>query len=95
MQRLSSARGFLGRMFAESFFGFVGRRDGPNAFHLFAVVLGFHGFVMKRVFGLFIFLGPQQGFGGMGKEAARQIGRRVGFFPSNVVQNVIADACMR
>ena len=79
---------FLGGMLAEFFFPGFGRRDGPDGLHLFAAGELFHGFVVKGVARLFVFGGPDDGFGGVGEIAAGKIGRRVGLDPGDVVQEL-------
>lgn len=43
------------------------------------------------MFTLLILRRPQNGFGGMGEIAAAQVGRRIGFFPRNVVEDFVAE----
>ena len=43
---------------------------------------------------MFTFLvagGPEDGFGGMGEVAAAQVGRGIGFFPGDVVEDFVAE----
>ncbi len=73
-------------MFAEEFFFAAGREDFPDAFHLLAAIGFLHQLVVESVAALFVFCGPDDGFGGVGEIAAGKIGRRVGLDPGDVVQ---------
>ena len=64
--------------------------SAPDGFHLFAGD-GAHGGVVEDVFGFFGFGGPEDGFGAVGEVTAAQVGRRIGFFPSDVVEDFIAE----
>jgi len=83
--------GFLGGMFAEALFPGFGRLDFPDGFHLFVAVEFFHEFVVEGVARFFVAGGPDDGFGGVGEIAAREIGRRVGLDPGNVVEEFEAE----
>ena len=58
MQRSSKASGFCVGCSLNVFSALFGGANVQTTFHLFAVILCFHGFIMKRVFGFFIFLCP-------------------------------------
>ena len=73
-------------MLAEKFFFATGREDFPNAFHLLTLIGFLHQLVVEGVAALFVFGGPDDGFGGVGEIAAGEIGRRVGFDPGDVVE---------
>lgn len=76
----------MGGVLAEFFLpGFRGL-DFPDGFHLFAAIGFLHELVVEGVAGLFVFGGPDDGFGGVGEIAAREIGRRVGLNPGDVVE---------
>ena len=47
MQRSSKASGFCVGCLPNVFFGFIWWRKCPNTFHLFAIILCFHHFMMK------------------------------------------------
>ena len=83
--------GLLGGVLAVALFGFVWREDGPDGFHLFAAGNFFHVLVIEFVAGLFIARGPDDGFGGVGEIAAGKIGRRIGFLPGDVVEDLEAE----
>jgi len=78
--------GLLGWMLAEDFLPRLGRRDGPDGFHLFAAGGFLHQLVVEGVAALFVFGGPDNCFGGVGEIAAGEIWRRVGLDPGDVVQ---------
>ena len=69
----------MGGVFAEFFLPGFGRLDFPDGLHLFAAVDFLHELVVEGVAGLFVFGGPDDGFGGVGKVAAGKIGRRIGW----------------
>ena len=73
-------------MLAEELFFAARRENLPDAFHLLAVIGFFHQLVVEGVAALFVFGGPDDGFGGVGEIAAREIGWRVGLDPGDVVQ---------
>ncbi len=54
-----------------------------------------HRFVIENVLGFFGFARPQQGLMTCGEEAARQIRRRIGLIPCDVIQNFIAQELQR
>src|SRR5579863_4890467 len=83
--------GLLRGMLAEFFLPGFGWRDGPDGFHLLAARDFLHQFVMEGVARLFIFRGPDDGFGGVREIAAGKIGRWIGFDPGNVVQELEAE----
>ena len=62
----------------------------PDGFHLFAGD-GLHGGVVEGVPALLVFGGPEEGFGAVGEVAAGKVGRRVGFFPGDVVEQLEAE----
>jgi len=74
-------------MLALLFFRIAGCGHGPNGFHLLAGD-GFHVFIVKDMFALLILGGPENGFGAVGEVPATQVGRRVGLFPGDVVENL-------
>lgn len=84
-------RRVLRGMLAEFFLPRLGRFKFPDGFHLFVVVVDLHQFVIEGVARLFVFGGPDDGFGGMGEIAARKIGRRIGLDPGNVVEELEAE----
>ena len=47
--------------------------------------------VVEGVAGLFVFGGPDDGFGGVSEIAAGEIGRRIGLNPGNIVQKLEAE----
>ena len=73
-------------MLAEELFFASGRQNFPDAFHLLAVVGFLHQLIVESVAALFILGGPDNCFGGVGEIAAREIWRRVGLDPGDVVQ---------
>jgi len=78
--------GLLRWMLAEELFFAAGWEDFPDAFHLLSTVGFFHQLIVEGVAALFVFCGPDDGFGGVGEIAAGEIGRRVGLDPGDVVQ---------
>jgi len=78
-------------MLAEAFFPGLGRLDFPDGFHLLAAIGFLHEFVVEGVAGFFVARGPDEGFGGVGEIAAREIGRRVGLNPGDVVEELEAE----
>jgi len=80
--------GLLRGMLAEFFLPGFGRRDGPDGLHLLAAGELLHEGVVEFVAGLFIFGGPDDGFGGVGEVAAGKIGRRIGLDPGDVVEEL-------
>ena len=83
--------GLLGGVLAVALLGFIGRKDLPDGFHLFAAGDFFHVAVIEFVAGLFIARGPDDGFGGVGEIAAGEIGRRIGLDPGDVVEELEAE----
>ncbi len=83
--------GLLRGMLAEALFPSFGRIDFPDGLHLLAAVRVLHQFVVEGVARLGVFGGPNDGFGGVGKIAARKIGRRIGLHPRDVVQELEAE----
>ena len=81
----------MGGVLAVAFFGFVWGEDWPDGFHLFAAGDFFHVLVIEFVAGLLVARGPDDGFGGVGEIAAGEIGRRIGFDPGNVVEELEAE----
>ena len=80
--------GFLGGMLAEAFFPGFGRLDFPDGFHLLAAVVFLHELVVEGVARFFVARGPDDGFRGVGEIATGEIGRRIGFYPGNVVEEL-------
>src|SRR5215469_4049418 len=78
-------------MFAEFFLPRLGRRNGPDGFHLFAAGDFAHELVIEFVAALFVARGPDDGFGGVSEITAGEIGRRIGLDPGNVVQELEAE----
>src|SRR4051812_31748317 len=76
--------GFLGGVFAVTFFSVAGRGHAPYGFHLFAAVDLAHGLVVEVVFAFLAFGSPDDGFGAVGEVAATEVGRWIGFFPGDV-----------
>lgn len=62
-------------------------RHGPHRFHLLAAVGAAHEVVVEAVFAFLIARGPEEGLGGVGEVAAGKVGRRVGLFPGDVVED--------
>jgi hypothetical protein len=85
---LEKGERLLRGMLAEFFLPGFGRRDRPDGLHLLAAGDFLHQLVVKGVARLFVFRGPDDGFGGMGEIAARKIGRRIGLDPGDVVQEL-------
>ena len=83
--------GLLGGVLAVALFGFVRREDLPDGFHLFAAGDFFHVLIVEFVAALFVARGPDDGFGGVGEIAAGEIGRRIGFDPGDVVEELEAE----
>ena len=83
--------GLLGGMFAEFFLPGFGGRNVPDGFHLFAAGGFLHQLVIEGVAALFVFGGPDDGFGGVGEIAAGEIGRRIGLDPGDVVEDLEAE----
>jgi len=81
----------LGWVLAEFFLPGFWRRNGPDGFHLLAAIGFLHELVVEGVAGLFVLGGPDDGFGGVGEIAAGEIGRRVGLYPGNVVEELEAE----
>ena len=81
----------MGGMLAEAFLPRFGRLDFPDGFHLLAAIELFHELVVKGVPRLGIFGGPDDGFGGVGEIAAREIGRGIGLDPGNIVEELEAE----
>jgi len=88
---LDEGERFLRGMLAEALFLGGGRQDFPDGFHLAAGIHLLHQFVIEFVAGLFVARGPDDGFGGMSEVAAREIGRRIGLDPGNVVEQLEAE----
>ena len=65
--------------------------DFPDGLHLLAAIDFLHELVMERVAGLFVLGGPDDGFGGVSEIAAREIGRRIGLDPGDVVEELEAE----
>jgi len=76
---------------AEFFLPGFGRFDFPDGLHLFAAIGVLHELVVEGVAGLFVFGGPDDGFGGVGEIAAGEIGRRIGLDPGDVVEELEAE----
>jgi hypothetical protein len=74
--------GWLPNLFSQV----SGGLDFPDGLHLFAAIGFLHELVIESVAGLFVFGGPDDGFGGVGEIAAGEIGRRVGLDPGDVVE---------
>ena len=85
----------LGGMFAEALFVAAGRENAPDGFHLFAGVGFLHELVVEGVARLFVFGGPDDGFGGVGEIAAGKIGRGIGLDPGDVVQELELELLQR
>ncbi len=83
------------RVFSESFFRFRGRGQFPHALHLLVAVVVFHRSVVEKVFGFRGFARPQQGFVGVREIATRQMRRRVGFVPRDVVEDFKTEGLQR
>ena len=76
---------------AVALFPGLGRADFPDGLHLLAAIGFLHELVVEGVAGLFVLGGPDDGFGGVGEIAAREIGRWVGLDPGNVVEELEAE----
>ena len=76
---------------AEALFPGLGGTDFPDGLHLLAAIGFLHELVVEGVAGLFVLGGPDDGFGGVGEIAAREIGRRVRLHPGNVVEELEAE----
>src|SRR6202171_824179 len=76
---------------AETLFPGLRGTDFPDGFHLLAAIGFLHELVVEGVAGLFVLSGPDDGFWGGGGIAAREIGRRVGLDPGNVVEELEAE----
>ena len=85
---LEKGERLLRGMLAEFFLPGFGRGDRPDGLHLLAASDFLHQLVVELVAGLFIFRGPDDRLGGVGEIAAGKIGRRIGFDPSDVVQEL-------
>lgn len=83
--------GFLGGVLAEFFLPGLGRMDFPDGFHLLAAIGFLHELVVEGVARLGVFRGPDERLGGVGEVAAREIGRRIGLNPGNVVEEFEAE----
>ena len=83
--------GFLRGMLAEALFPGFGGLDFPDGFHLLAAIGFFHELVVEGVAGFFVARGPDECFGGVREIAAREIGRRVGLDPGDVVEELEAE----
>lgn len=88
---LEEGDGFLCGVLAEFFFPGFWRTDFPDRLHLFAAIDVFHQFVMEGVAGLGVFGGPDNGFRRVGEIAAGEIGRRIGLYPGDVVEELEAE----
>lgn len=89
--RSRRATGFCVGVLAEFFLPGLGRLDFPDRFHLFAAIDFLHELVVEGVARLFVFGGPDDGFGGVGEIAAGEIGRRIGLDPGNVIEKFEAE----
>ena len=77
---------------AEALFHGFGRADvSPNALHLFAAGFLAHGLIVEFVLALEVPGRPDDGFGGVGEVTAGKIGRRIGFDPGNVIEQLEAE----
>jgi hypothetical protein len=77
---------------AELFLPLCGRADiRPDRFHLLAAIDFLPELVVEGVARFGVFGGPDDGFGGVGEIAAREMGRRIGFHPGNVVEKFEAE----
>ena len=83
--------GFLGGMLAEALFPGFGGLDFPDGFHLLAAIGFLHELVVEGVAGFFVAGGPDDGFGGVGEIAAREIGRGIGLNLGDVVEELEAE----
>ena len=78
-------------MFAVGFLGVFRGGEAPDVLHLFTAVDLAHERVVEAVLTLGVFGGPEDGLGGVGEVAAGEVGRRVGFFPGDLVQEFHAE----
>jgi len=78
-------------MLAELLLPRFRRRNRPDGFHLFAAIGFLHELVIEGVAGFIVARGPDECFGGVGEIAAREIGRRVGLDPGDVVEELEAE----
>ena len=78
-------------MLAEFFLPELGRTDFPDGFHLLAAIDFLHELVIKGVARFGVLRGPDDGFGRVGEITAREIGRRIGLDPGNVVEELEAE----
>jgi hypothetical protein len=83
-----------GTRLAEFFLPGFGGLDFPDGLHLFAAIGFLHELVIEGVARLFVFGGPDDGFGGVSEIAAGEIGRRVGLDPGDVVEEFKLSCCM-
>lgn len=81
---------FLSGVFPVNLLGLTGRWHFPHCFHLLTSDT-LHRLVIEEVFALFGFGGPEDGFGGVGEVTAAQVGRWIGFFPGDVVEDFEAE----
>ena len=72
-------------------FSVARRGHCPDGFHLFAAVGLAHEVVVEGVFALLVFRGPDDGLGAVGEVAATEVGRRIGFLPSYVIEKLEAE----
>lgn len=66
-------------------------RDSPHALHLFASTQLLHQLIVEIVFALSILCSPDNRFGGMYKVATGEIRRRIGLFPSDVIEYLVSE----
>ena len=83
---LQKRQGLLCGVLTEALFCAARRLDIPDAFHLLTTVLRAHGAVIKIVARLGIFCRPDYRLCRVGEVAAGEIGRRIGLFPADMVQ---------
>jgi hypothetical protein len=88
---LDESERLLRGMLAEFLLPRLGRRNGPDGFHLFAAGDFAHELVIEFVAGLFVARGPDDGFGGVSEVTAGEIGGRIGLDPGNVVEEFEAE----
>lgn len=74
-------------MFAESFLGLPRCGHCPDRLHLFTRHR-LHRLVIEDVFASLVLGGPENRFGRVRKIPTRQIRRRIGFFPGDVIENL-------
>jgi len=89
---LEEGDGLLRGMLAEFFLPRFGGTDFPDGFHLLAAIGFLHELVVEGVARFGVFGGPDEGFGGVGEVAAREIGRRIGLDPGDVVEKLESRA---